>query len=78
MQFKNLMCSLNLSQLITEPTRPNPKDYSKLTLLDLILTNKGDKYPTSGVFELGVSNHRPIACVRDVRVKKDCVSGGLQ
>ena len=69
-QFKNLMCSRNLSQLIIEPTRPNPKDFSKSTLLDLIFTNKADKYPTSGVFELGVSDHCPIACIRDVRVKK--------
>ncbi len=70
LQFKNLMCSLNLSQLIMEPTRPNPKDGSKSTLLDLIFTNKAGKYSSSGVFELVISDHCPIACVRDVRVKK--------
>ena len=68
--LKNHMCSLNLSQLITELTRPNPKDSAKSTLLDLIFTNKADKYLTCSVFVLGVSDHCPIACIRDVRVKK--------
>ena len=69
LQLKNHLCSTNLTQLITVPTRPNTDDISKSTLIDLILTNKPSKY-TSGVFELGVSDHCPIVCVRDVRVKK--------
>ena len=70
LQLKELMCDLNLSQLIVAPTRPNLKDHSKSTLIDLIFTNRVDKYPTSGVFELGVSDHCPIACIRDVHVSK--------
>ena len=69
-ELKDHACSLNLSQLILEPTRPNLKDISKSSLLDLIFTNKPDKY-TSGVFALGSSDHCPIACVRDVRLDRN-------
>lgn len=40
-QLKNHMCSLNLPQLITEPTRPNPKDFSKSTLFRLNFHQQG-------------------------------------
>ena len=41
---------LNLGQLVTKPTQPNPKDPSKSTLIDCILTNTLKKYVSTGVF----------------------------
>ena len=66
--LKEVCGKLNLVQLITETTRPNLKDISRSTLIDLILTNRDDKIMASGVFELGASDHCPIACIRDTRV----------
>lgn len=53
-----------------EPTRPNLKDTSKSTLIDLILCNRKDNITAPGVFGLGISDHCPIACVRNTKVKK--------
>lgn len=51
-------------------TRPNLKDNSKSTLIDLVFSNKIDKIVSSGVFELGISDHCPTACVRNARLEK--------
>ncbi len=59
----DILGSLNDSQLLTEPTRPNLKDDSKSSLLDLILTNRPDKITACGVFDLGVSDHCRTACI---------------
>ncbi len=55
--------ALNLHQIITHPTRLNPKSPDKATLLDLILT-KSPHMCQSGVFCNGVSDHCAIACIR--------------
>ena len=55
--IKEVSSSLNLAQLITEPTRHNLLNPSKSTTIDLIFSNKPDKIIASGVFDLGVSDH---------------------
>lgn len=42
--LKDICSELNLFQLITEPTRQNPKDSSKSILIDPIFTNTPSKY----------------------------------
>ena len=69
-RFKEVCSSLNLTQLITETTRPNLKDNSRDTLIDLLFSNKPDKIMASGVFDLGQSDHCPIACIRSTRLAK--------
>ncbi|XP_055720816.1 steroid hormone receptor ERR2 isoform X2 [Salvelinus fontinalis] len=56
--------SLNLSQIITNPTRYDSKHPEKATLLDVILTNNPDRYQ-SGVFCNDLSDHCFTACVRN-------------
>ena len=41
--LKELCSNLNILQLITDPTRPNPKNHNRSTLIDLILTNRSNK-----------------------------------
>ena len=55
---------LNLTQIIKEPTRYNPKSLTMGTLLDIILTNLLSKY-TSAVFNQDLSDHCLNACVRN-------------
>ena len=38
--LKDISCDINLSQLIKEPTRPNMKNLSRSTLIDLIFSNR--------------------------------------
>lgn len=73
--FKDFCTEVNLTQLITEPTRPNLKVPTKSSFLVYILTNAPEKYRARGVFPLGVSDHCPITCVRDVRIHraKTCI-----
>ena len=61
---------LNLSQLITEPTRPNPQNHNRSTLMDLILSNRSYTIVATGVFDLGISDHCPVVCIRDTHKKK--------
>lgn len=68
--FKEVSAGLNLFQLITEPTRPNLKDSSKSTLIDLIFSNRVDNITAWGVFELGISDHCPVGCIRSTRLMK--------
>ena len=56
--------SLNLSQIINNPTRYASKHPEKATLLDVILTNNPDRYQ-SGVFCNDLSDHCFIACVHN-------------
>ena len=69
-KLKDICNSLNLTQLINEFTRPNKKDISRSTLIDLILCNREDKITAAGVFEQGISDHCPIACVRSTKLKR--------
>ena len=55
--------ALNLTQIIKEPTRYNPKSVNKGTLIDFILTNWPSKY-TNAVFNQDLSDHCLIACIR--------------
>lgn len=50
--LKEVCDNIHLSQLITDPTRPNFKDPFKSSLLDLILTNRKEKITNSGVLNL--------------------------
>ena len=50
--------ALNLTQIINEPTRYNPKSVNTGTLIDIILTNLPSKYQD-------LSDHCLIACVRN-------------
>ena len=68
--IKNLCNNLNLSQLITVPTRPNIKNPERASLLDIILTNQPHKYKSSGVLPQDFSDHCPIACIRDTKHQK--------
>uniref|UniRef100_A0A8C7RRI2 Reverse transcriptase domain-containing protein n=1 Tax=Oncorhynchus mykiss TaxID=8022 RepID=A0A8C7RRI2_ONCMY len=56
--------ALNLTQIINEPTRYNPKSVNTGTLIDVILTNLPSKY-TSAVFNQDLSDHCLIACIRN-------------
>ena len=56
--------ALNLTQIIKEPTKYNPKSVTMGTLLDIILTNLNSKY-TSAVFNQDLSDHCLIACMHD-------------
>ena len=56
--------SLNLSQIISKPTRYDPQNPEKATLLDVILTNNPDRY-NSSVFCSDLSDHCLIGCVRN-------------
>ena len=68
--FKEICSNLNLTQIITEPTRPNLKNPVKSTLIDLILSNQINKIVSAGVFDLGISDHCPVACIRSIHLKK--------
>ena len=61
--------ALNLTQIINEHTRVNPKSVDTGSLIDMILTNLPSKY-TSAVFNQDLSNHCLIACVRNGSVVK--------
>ena len=56
--------ALNLTQMIKEPTRNNPKSVTIGTLKDIILTNLPSKY-TSAVFNQDLSDPCLNACVRN-------------
>ena len=57
----NIMDIYSLTQLITEPTRVT--QYSR-TLIDLCLTNSPDKISSSGVANIGNSDHCAIFLTR--------------
>jgi hypothetical protein len=52
-----------LTKTIKESTGYNPESVTMGTLLDIILTNLPSKY--SSVFNQDLSDHCPIACVRN-------------
>jgi hypothetical protein len=56
--------ALNLTQIINEPIKYNPKSVNKGTLIDIILTKLPSKY-TSAVFNQDLSNHCLITCIRN-------------
>lgn len=60
----------SILQLITKPTRPNPKNYNRSTLIDLILTNRSNKIVATGVFDFGISDHCPVPCIIDTYLRR--------
>lgn len=68
-QVLNQWDSLNLSQIIATPTRHDPKNPDKATLIDVILTNNPDRYCT-GVFCNDLSDHCFTACIRNGSIMK--------
>ena len=68
-EFQDLCLESNLTQLVTESTRPNMKIPSNSSLLDLILTNRPQHYLHTCVFPLDFSDHCPVGCIRDGRRK---------
>ena len=68
--LKDMCTNLNLTQLITKPTRPNAQCSSRSSLIDIILTNMPQRYASSGVFPQDVSDHCPIACIRNVKLRR--------
>ena len=67
--LQSMCLDLNLTQMITTPTRPNMKVPSHSSLLDLILTNRPHLFSSSGVFPLDLSDHCPIGCIRNGKKK---------
>lgn len=68
--LKAVCDSLHLTQLINSSTRPNTKNPSKSSLLDLILTNTPHKYTDTGVFANDLSDHCTIATIRNSKLPK--------
>ena len=68
--LKSICDSLNLSQLIDSPTRPNIKYPSRSSLLDVIITNAHHRYTDVGVFGNDLSDHCAIAVVRNAKLPK--------
>jgi hypothetical protein len=62
--LKSKLDALNLTQIIKESTRYNPKSVTMGTLIDIILTNLPSKY-TFAVFNQDLKDHCLIACVRN-------------
>jgi hypothetical protein len=65
--FKNICLDLNLTQIITKPTRVKVKNLDRSSLLDFIHTNNPHKYNSVGVFASDLRYHCPIACIRNSR-----------
>lgn len=69
-EFKLFCDSVNLTQLVKSPTRPNMKCIEKSTLLDLILTNAPHKFSAVGVFCNDLSDHCVVGAIRNTKVPK--------
>ncbi len=64
----NFLCSLyQLDQSINKPTR---ETNTSATLIDLVLTNAKENISTSGVIDLGMSDHSLIYVVRKFTLPK--------
>lgn len=61
--------SLNLTQIISKPTRCDNKGLGNASLLDVILTNTPDWYQ-SDVFSHDISDHCFVACIRKKRTHR--------
>ena len=58
--LKEMCNDLNLTQLVTKRTWPNPKDPLKSTLIGLTLMDTPEKYISIGVFAQDISDHCPV------------------
>lgn len=68
--LKDYCDSVNLTQVINTPTRPNAKDVNKSTLIDLILINNPDKCTQIGIFSNDISDHCAVGMIRNCKLKK--------
>ena len=59
---KNVFSSINLTQIMTEPTRV---DRTSSTLLDWILVTRPDRIIKSGVLPYSLSDHSIIFCLEN-------------
>ena len=66
--FESLIYGNNMTPLISLATHFKPG--SNPSLIDNVLTNSVDNLKVAGVFESGVSHHRPIFCFVDDEVPK--------
>ena len=66
--FESIMYGNNMTPLISLATHFKPG--CNPSLIDNILTNSLDNFKVAGVFESGVSHHRPIFCFVDNEVPK--------
>ncbi len=64
---KNIFNSLNLTQLITEPTRVTARSQS---LLDWILVSHPNRFLRAGVMSYCFSDHSIIFCVWKIKLPK--------
>ena len=74
--LRDICDALHLTQLVQSPTRLNPKQTDKYTLIDVILSNAPHKYSAAGVFCNDVSDHCMVACVRNclmIRTKQQFI-----
>lgn len=68
--IRGLCNTLHFTQIINAVTRLNPKDISKSTLIDVILTNNPHKYSAVGIFANDLCDHCAVACIRDTKIHK--------
>lgn len=68
--LKSFCDSVNLTQLINSPTRPNLKCPARSTLIDLILTNAPHKYSAIGVLCNDLSDHCLVVAIRNTKIPK--------
>ena len=66
-KYKELCQTFGVTQLIMEPTRYS---CNTSTLLDHILTNTENKISSSGVIDIGISDHQLIYCTRKTEKPK--------
>ncbi|XP_019222699.1 uncharacterized protein LOC109204916 [Oreochromis niloticus] len=69
-EFKEFCDSVNLTQLVYLPTRPNLKCPEKSTLIDLVLTNVPHKFSSLGVFCNDLSDHCVVAVCTNAKIPK--------
>ena len=71
-EYLNNFLSLNFSPLIYYPTRVNPEDVTRYSLLDHIFTNIHDSSTLSAVLEYQLTDHFPIAGFIPVNISNKC------
>ena len=73
-EYLNNFISLNFSPLIYYPTRVNPDDVTRYSLLDHIFTNIHEPLTSSAVLEYQLTDHFPIAGFIPVNISNKCTT----
>ena len=71
-EYLNNFLSLNFSPLIYYPTRVNPDDVTRYSLLDHIFTNIHESSTSSAVLEYQLTDHFPITGFIPVNISNKC------